>query len=491
MTPKDMMVADANAEAIGIPRTSLMENAGKCLARKISRDKMPCKVAIFAGNGGNGGDGLVAARHLLNQGFEVEVFLLTHPSLIKSEEAKLNWEVLQQISRGIGPLKIEIVLDSSYLRDTEAEIVVDALLGTGVRGILREPISTAVDIINHSNGFKIAVDVPTGVDPDSGMVDDKAVRADVTITFHRVKVGLNIASVEYVGSIEVCDIGIPHEVEIFTGPGDLLRLHKRDYESHKGQNGRVMVIGGSKDYSGAPALAAISSLRSGVDLALVACPRVVSSEIRSYSPDLIVKRVGDDLLTPRDTEKILKLAKNVDSVILGCGIGLEVETAAALNVLLEEIQKPMIIDADALKIIDVEVLSQREYETVLTPHKTEFKTLFSQEVQGNLESKAEVVLDASQNSGCTVLLKSAVDIIATGDKLRLNSTGNPGMTVGGTGDCLAGLVGGLMAQDHHGFEAAFLGAYINGKAGDLAAEKYGYNFTATDILSFIPKIFNE
>lgn len=491
MTPKDMMVADANAEALGIPRTSLMENAGKCLARKIARDRRPCKVTIFAGNGGNGGDGFVAARYLLNQGFEVELFLLTHPSLIKSEEARLNWEVLQQISRGFGPLKLEIVLDSSYLRDTDAEIVVDALLGIGVKGILREPISTAVDIINHSNGFKIAVDVPTGVDPDSGMVNDKAVRADLTITFHRVKVGLKIASVEYVGSIEVCDIGIPPEAEIFTGPGDLLRLQKRDYESHKGQNGRVMVIGGSKDYSGAPALAAFSSLRSGADLVVVVCPQVVSSEIRSYSPDLIVKSLDDEVITPRDTEKILELAKNVDSVILGCGIGLEVETSEALNILLEEIQKPMIIDADALKIIEVEILSQRDYETVLTPHKTEFKALFSQEVLGNLEGMAEVVLEASKNSGCTVLLKSSVDIIATGDKLRLNSTGNPGMTVGGTGDCLAGLVGGLMAQGHHGFEAAFLGAYINGKAGDLAAEEYGYNFTATDILSFIPKVFND
>ena len=489
MTPKDMMVIDANAEALGIPRTSLMENAGKCLARKIARDRRSCKVAIFAGNGGNGGDGFVAARYLLNQGFEVELFLLTHPSLIKSEEARLNWEVLQQISKGFGQLRLEILLDSSYLRNSDAEIVVDALLGTGVRGILREPISTAVDIINQSNGFKIAVDIPTGVDPDSGMVKDKAVRADVTITFHRVKEGLNIASVEYVGSIEVCDIGIPNEIEIFTGPGDLLRLKKRDDESHKGQNGRVMVIGGSQDYSGAPALAAISSLRSGADLALVVCPRVVSSVIKSYSPDLIVKSLGDDLLTPRDTGKILEIAKNVDSVILGCGIGLEDETAVALSVLLEEIQKPMIIDADALKIIEVEHLSQRDYETVLTPHKTEFKALFGKEVLGNLEDMAEVVLDASQNCGCTILLKSSVDIIAKGDKLRLNSTGNPGMTVGGTGDCLAGLVGGLMAQGHHGFEAAFLGAYINGKAGDLAAEEYGYNFTATDILSFIPRVF--
>jgi NAD(P)H-hydrate epimerase len=247
MTPKDMMVVDANADAMGIPRTSLMENAGRCLAHRIIQSRDPCKVAIYAGNGGNGGDGRVAARYILNRGFEVEVFFLSDPDLIKSEETRLNWEVLNKISQGVSPLKIEVIKDSSSLHENDSEVIVDALLGTGVRGNLREPISSAVDVINQSKGFKIAVDVPTGVDPGSGMVTDKAVRADVTVTFHKVKVGLNIASVEYVGSIEVCDIGIPKEAELFTGPGDLLRLVNRDNMSHKGQNGRVLIIGGSKE----------------------------------------------------------------------------------------------------------------------------------------------------------------------------------------------------------------------------------------------------
>lgn len=489
MSPKDMMVADANAAAMGIPRTSLMENAGRCLAQRITQNNDPCKVAIYAGNGGNGGDGFVAARYLLNKGFEVELFLLSDPSLIKSDEARLNWEVLERISKGTSPLMLEVIKDSSYLYENDAEVIIDALLGTGVKGNLREPISKAVDIINQSEGFKIAVDVPTGVDPGSGMVTDKAVRADVTLTFHKVKVGLNIASVEYVGSIEVCDIGIPLEAELFTGPGDLLRLKQRDGTSHKGQNGRVLIIGGSRDYSGAPSLAAMAAFAGGVDLAVVACPNELSPIIRSYSPDIIVRSLSADFLNPKDTDELIRLSENFDAVVLGCGIGREDETSLAVNDLAVEIEKPLVLDADALKLVGPGVLPRRIHETVITPHAGEFKEFSGLGVPSNMQKRINVVKEVSRESETTVLLKGKVDIIARNDKLKLNSTGNPGMSVGGTGDCLAGLIGALLAQGHDGFEAAFLGAYINGRAGDMAQQEYGYNFKATDLLRFIPRVF--
>ena len=489
MTPKDMMVADANSEAMGIPRTSLMENAGSCLARRIMNNRKPCKVAIFAGNGGNGGDGFVAARYLINHGFEVEVFFLSDPSLIKSPETLLNWDVLKKMSNGTNPLSLTIIKDSSYLQETDAEVVVDAILGTGVRGNLREPVSTAVDIINQSEGFKVAVDVPTGVDPGSGMVADKAVKADVTVTFHKVKVGLNIASVDYVGSIELCDIGIPKEAELFTGPGDLLRLPNRDKKSHKGQNGKVLIIGGSKEYSGAPALSAMSSLAAGADLAVVACPKQLSSVIRSYSPDLIVHGLSNDFINSKDTEELIKLSENFDSVVLGCGIGREGETSLVVNDLAVEIEKPMVMDADALKMVGPGVLPRRIYETVITPHAGEFREFSGITAPQNMQDKIKVVGEVSRESETTVILKGAVDIIASSDKLKLNSTGNPGMSVGGTGDCLAGLIGALLAHGQNAFEAAFLGAYINGLAGDMAAEEYGYNFSATDLLRYIPRCF--
>jgi NAD(P)H-hydrate epimerase len=314
------------------------------------------------------------------------------------------------------------------------------------------------------------------------------VKADHTITFHRKKTGLEKGSVDYLGTVHVCDIGIPRDAEVYTGPGDLLRLQKRDQKSHKGQNGRVLIIGGSKDYSGAPALAALAALGSGADLSIVACPKVISSAIRSYSPDIIVKSLPSDVILPSDVDTIIKFSEKVDSVVLGCGIGTEEGTKLAVNQIIANIAKPVLLDADALKLVDLDVINEK-LELVLTPHSSEFKALFGKDVPENLDDRISLIRNLTLKSSFTVLLKGRTDLIGYNGLFKLNKTGNPGMTVGGTGDCLAGLVGGLIAQGHSGFEAALLGAYINGRAGNFAKEKYGYNFTASDILRFLPKAF--
>lgn len=484
-----MIVIDANAEALGIPRHSLMESAGKCLAYKIIHLAGPCKVSIFAGVGGNGGDGFVAARYLINKGYKVEVNFLSSDSTIKSEETRINWSILKKIEEYSETLKINIIRDSNNLKQIKADFIIDALLGTGTQGKLREPLSSAVDIINQSKGIKIAVDMPSGLDPLTGKVFDKAVKADFTVTFHAEKSGFTDAKKEYIGEVHVCDIGIPTEVEIFTGPGDLLRLKNRDTTSHKGQNGRVLIVGGSKEYSGAPALAALSALRSGVDLAVVACPSSVSSAIRSYSPDMIVRSLKGDYIGLDDVDLLLELSNEADLVIVGCGAGRKPETAKALSKLIGNVDKPLVIDADALKTLDLESIKKSTNDVVLTPHAHEFKTLFGREIPENLNQKIKTIKEASSISNSTVILKGSVDIIAFKEELKLNSTGNPGMTVGGTGDCLAGLIGALLAQKHSAYEAAFLGAYINGLAGDITAYKHGYHFKATDVIENIPEAF--
>lgn len=490
MTPKDMMVIDSNAESMGIPKASLMENAGRCVAHNISKISKPCRVAIFAGTGGNGGDGFVAARHLLNMGFEVEVFLLANPSKIKSMEAQTNWVALECMDLDLSQLKIKIIEDSSHLEKIDAKIIVDAILGTGIKGKLKEPVSSAIDIINEAKGTKVAVDVPSGLDPLTGDVHDKAVMADTTITFHKKKIGLKKADPRYLGKLVVCDIGIPWEVEIIVGPGDLLRLDKRDPKSHKGNNGKVLIVGGSSDYSGAPALAALSSFKTGIDLVFVACPVSVASSIRSFSPDLIVRSLSDEFMIEKDVDTILELSKNVDSVVIGCGIGTHDETSSALNHLVCKIKKPIVIDADALKMLKKDTFKKiAKNNVILTPHAAEFKAIFNLDVPEALKDKLKVISEVSKKSGCIILLKGMLDIISAGEKTRINKTGNPGMTVGGTGDCLAGVVGGLIAQGLDNFEASCLATFINGRAGDLAMKKFGYNFTATDLLNLIPKAF--
>ncbi|WP_414470299.1 NAD(P)H-hydrate dehydratase [Methanobacterium sp. ACI-7] len=488
MTPKDMMVADSNAEDLGIPKLALMENAGKSVADFITNTLDPCKVAIFAGTGGNGGDGFVAARHLLNNGYSVHLFFLGNPEKIRSSETKSNWTAIQNINTGLNSLKLEIIEDSSSIQALDSTVIVDAMLGTGIKGKIREPISSAIDAINESRCIKIAVDVPSGLDPLTGEVPDKAVRSDFTITFHKMKRGLKKAKISYVGNIILYDIGIPPEAEIFLGKGDLLRLKKRSDTSHKGNNGTVLVVGGSYDYSGAPALAALSAFKSGVDLVYVACPQSVASTIRSYSMDLIVKTLSEEFIVSEDAPKIIELSKRADAIVIGCGMSREEETGAALNKFVKEIEKPMLLDADALKLVDLDLIKEKE-NVVVTPHSTEFKALFGISLPETLEYKIGTVSKVAKENNCTILLKGAVDIISNGEITRLNKTGNPGMTVGGTGDCLAGLTGGLMSKGHNAFEAACLGAYINGKAGDMASVKYEYHFMASDMIKYIDDAF--
>jgi hydroxyethylthiazole kinase-like uncharacterized protein yjeF len=501
MTPLEMMVTDLNSEYLGIPRLSLMENAGRSLAQQISIiyetlisdsvNQEPCKVVIVAGSGGNGGDGFVAARHLLNKGFKVEIIMLIHPLRINSAETRTNWEVLENMRPYMGHFKVHEITDSSQLKyffdDIKADILVDAMLGTGVKGILKEPFRSAVEIINGHDSLIVAVDVPTGLDPLSGEVMDRAVMADHTVTFHRAKAGLIKGAPEYVGELIVCDIGIPLEAEIFLGKGDLLRIKKRDKNSHKGLNGRLLVVGGSKDYSGAPAFAGISALSVGADIAVIACPESAKSSIKSYSPDLIVKPMEGEFINLSMVDSILKLSEDAGCVLLGCGVGMEPETGEALNLVVEKIENPLVLDADALKLVKKDLVKEKE-NLIITPHAAEFKAFFGDNTPvmlRDLREKISAFQSLSHQIKGTLLFKGKHDLIVQGNKFRLNKTGSPGMTVGGTGDCLAGVVSAFMAQGHSSFDAAGLGAFINGRAGELAEGRYGYNFTASQMIKFL------
>lgn len=488
MNPKDMMVVDGNAGDIGIPKLVLMENAGKSVADYVISNLDPCKVTILTGTGGNGGDGLVTARHLLNNGYKVELWFIGNPNKIKSHETHQNWIVLNNLNTGLNSFNLEIIEDSASLKKIDSAVIVDAMLGTGVKGKVKEPISSAIDLINESKGIKIAVDIPSGLNSLNGKVSDKAVESDFTITFHKIKTGLKNAKIRYVGNIVLYDIGIPKEAETFLGKGDLLRLKSRGISSHKGNNGTVLVVGGSHNYSGAPALAALSAFKSGVDLVYVACPKSVVTTIRSYSPDLIVNKLYHDFIVEEDVLKLLELSHKADSLVVGCGAGREKETKSAMNEFIYEIDKPMVIDADALELVNLDLIRNKG-DVIVTPHSTEFKALFDTELTPTLEDKIKTVSKTAKENNCIVLLKGVIDIISDGEKTRLNKTGNPGMTVGGTGDCLAGLTAGLLARGHDAFEAACLGAYINGRAGDMASHKYEYHFTASEMIKYIDDAF--
>ena len=491
ITSQEMRVLELNAEYFGVSRLQLMENAGHNLALDIaSRFKSDKSVAVFCGLGGNGGDGFVAARHLASKGFKVEVILAGKAKHIFHKEAFKNWKALQFLRDTV---PIHEVYDSSLIPEVTAEIVIDALLGTGTKGRLRPPILQLVEKINAVDAFKVSVDVPTGIDADTGEVLGKAVKADLTITFHRTKKGLENAK-NYVGELVVKSLGLPKEFENLAGPGDILSVTKpRPQKSHKGDFGRLLVIGGSETFSGAPALVALAALRAGVDLAYVAAPVKIAQSVSSMSPNLITIKLDGEHLNPGNLSALKTYIETVDAVVLGPGLGLHVETREFVKDVVDAVEKagkPLLLDADGLKAF-ARFKRPLSVPLGLTPHAGEYALLTSKKLSENLGERVLEVQGTAAELAAVILLKGPVDIISDGKRFKLNFTGNPGMTVGGTGDVLSGIVGAFLAQQINPFEAAVAGAFVNGAAGDFVLDEKGCHMVSTDLLEWIPHVLND
>ncbi|MFB6251145.1 MAG: NAD(P)H-hydrate dehydratase [Halobellus sp.] len=474
ITSERMAAVDRNAEALGVPRKQLMESSGNAVARAVRRLADPgASIAVVAGRGNNGGDALVAARFL--DGYDLTVHLLGRPETIATEIARENWTALEAAE-----CDAKTVTDSADIALGDPEIVVDAMLGTGVTGELREPEATAAEAINRADATVLAVDVPSGVDADTGEAAGRSVDADHVVTFHDDKPGL--ASVD--ADVTVAEIGIPQAAERFTGPGDLLALGRPE-QSHKGDFGEVLVVGGGP-YSGAPALAAHAALRAGADLVRVACPESIASEVQGYSENHILRPYDGTRLTPADVDRVLSLAADHDAVVVGPGLGSHAETLAAVGDFLSAYDGTAIVDADALQVVpEVET----DATLLCTPHQGELQQMGG-ETADDWRARADLVAEFAADLGHVLLVKGAYDVVADGDDRRVNRTGNPGMTVGGTGDVLAGAAGAL-ACVRSPFEAAAVAAYANGRAGDAAVDDNGYGLVASDLVDRLPAALRE
>jgi NAD(P)H-hydrate epimerase len=470
-----MAAVDRNAEAVGVPRKQLMESSGNAVARAV-RDVADegAAVAMVAGRGNNGGDAFVAARFL--DAYDVTVHLLGRAETIGTEIARENWEALREAD-----YDARAVADSRDLDLGDPAVIVDGMLGTGVAGDLREPERTAAAAINDADATVVAVDVPSGMDADTGDVPDVAVEADRVVTFHDAKPGL--ADREDL-DVTVADIGIPAAAERFVGPGDLLDL-ERDPQSHKGDFGRVLVVGGGP-YTGAPAHAGIATLRAGADLAFLRVPAAIGDVERGYSPDLIVEEYAGERLEPGAVDGLLDATeeRNADVVVLGPGLGGADETLDAVRAFLRRYDGRAVVDADALQVVP-EVIDETAAELVCTPHQGELAKMGGPEAE-DWEERATRVRDFAADLGTTLLVKGAYDVISDGEDVRVNRTGNPGMTVGGTGDVLAGATAALFSTLDP-LPAASVAAYANGRAGDLVVEEQGYGLLASDLHDRLPE----
>ena len=481
ITTERMAAVDANAAALGVPRKQLMESSGNAIAREVRDVADPgVTVALVCGRGNNGGDAFVAARFL--SAYDVTVHLLGRPESIRTTIARDNWESLKAAE-----MPTEIATDSTDLEFDEPDIIVDAMLGSGVTGALREPERTATRRINEAgeNGTTvISVDVPSGVDANTGKrtggADELAVNADRVITFHDEKPGLSTLE----AAISVANIGIPAAAERFTGPGDLLGID-RDPVSHKGENGEVLVVGGGP-YTGAPSLAARAALRAGADLVRVACPETIAREVQGFSADLIVRELPGNRVGPSHLKRVLSLAADNDVVVLGPGLGRGGGTTEFVREFLLEYTGRAVVDADALQVVP-EV--DTDAQLICTPHQGELIKMGG-ETDTDPKIRSGLVESFAADIGHTLLVKGAYDVIADSEETRLNRTGNPGMTVGGTGDVLAGTVGALLAVTEP-FQAAATGAYVIGIAGDLVAKEQENGLVATDLIDRIPEAMRD
>jgi NAD(P)H-hydrate epimerase len=470
ITSEEMAVVDANAAALGVPRKQLMESSGNAVARAVrKRADAGDAVALVCGRGNNGGDAFVTARFLGE--YEITVHLLGRGGAIGTDIARENWDALQ-----VADVDTREVTDSTALSLGAPDVVVDAMLGTGVTGALREPESTAAAAINHTDATVVAVDVPSGVDADTGDAAGESVAADHVVTFHDRKPGL--ADLE--ATVSVADIGIPEAAGLFVERGDLLRL-SRDPSAHKGEFGAVRVVGGGP-YTGAPALSAQAALRAGADLAYVSCPESVADEVQGYSENLIVDTLPGDRLGPDHVDALLSQVDDADCVVLGPGLGDHEDSLEAVRTFLSAFDGTAVVDADALRVVpDVET----DATLLCTPHQGELRRMGGETADDPAE-RAALVESFAADLGATLLVKGAQDVISDGERTRRNRTGNPGMTVGGTGDVLAGVCAALAcALDPP--EAAAVAAYANGRAGDIAAEEQGHGLIATDLLDAVPR----
>jgi len=472
LTGSEMARVDRNAAALGVSQRQLMESSGNAVARAVRERTAPGEaVAVVAGRGNNGGDAFAAARFLADRA--VTVLLLGRPDAIRTEAAAANWAALDATDADTRVLR-----DSTDLSLPAADCYVDAVLGTGAAGAPREPAATAVRALNAADAPVVSVDVPTGLDAESGALRDPHVEADHVVTFHDEKPGLAALP----APVAVADIGIPAAAERYVGPGDRAAVTRVE-GGHKGDHGEVLVVGGGP-YTGAPALAGQAALRAGADLVTVAAPAPVAETVQGYEASLVVDALDGDALAPEHVPALLDAAAERDALLVGPGLGDADRTRAAVRELLSEYAGTAVVDADGLEPA-AEVAADAAATLVCTPHRGELRAMGGPAVEDPAED-GDAVGAFAADLDATLLVKGPTDLVTDGERTRLNDTGNPGMTVGGTGDVLAGVVGALAATCDP-FDAAAVGAYAAGTAGDAALESVGgYGLVAPDLLGALP-----
>ena len=504
-------------ERHGIPSLTLMENAGKSVVAFVKQRFATLgrrRIVILCGKGNNGGDGFVVARHLLEMGARAAVYLFAEPTEVRGDAA-VNLKRWQDAARDLRIIRDGNEWQAAKAALTSADIIVDALLGTGVRGPVEGLLRETIEDVNRrrADAAVVAVDIPSGLSADTGEPQGAAVGANYTVTFTAPKIGFFLGSAaQRVGQLIVRDIGSPPELVEEVGKGHLRWLEPRELtqfaiprspEGHKGDYGHALIVAGSVGKSGAAVLASWAALRVGAGLVTVATPEPVLPIVASYTPEVMTEplpatETGSISLRSLEYERFENLLKGKRALAIGPGLSTHGETLQFVRTIMAKgAPVPIVLDADGLNAFDghAQELRGSKGMIALTPHPGEMARLLGSTTNDIQSRRLEVAQKVAADWGAYVILKGHQTIVAAPNgQAWINSTGNPGMGSGGTGDVLTGMLAGLTAQ--YGTKAWWwtlgFGVYLHGLAGDLAAADAGQApLMASDLIRAIPDAFQH
>ncbi|MCL2409831.1 MAG: NAD(P)H-hydrate dehydratase [Oscillospiraceae bacterium] len=471
---------------LGISGVLLMANAANHLAM-AAMERLPARdarAAVFCGTGNNGGDGIDAAAILIERGVHTRVFLVGSVDKLTADSK----EMLQKLQVQGGDLELFSETPDIGAFLSECDVVIDAIFGIGLNSDLRGDALAAVNLINDSRARCISADIPTGVSADSGRILGAAVRADVTVTFSRAKIGHFVEpSCVFTGELRICDIGIPREI-IDSAPSDShavmpedISLPRRNPLTHKGDYGRVLILAGSVGYTGAPVLSARAASRTGAGLVSVAVPGDIYP--------IIAATLDEEMPFPlTGVDNLLSRADSCDALLIGPGLGSSPDVANTVRTMLANVKTPVILDADGINAIcgNIDILDNAACPLILTPHPGEFARLGGDLSHGDRVGEARQFATAHN---CILILKGHRTITTLPDgSAYINTTGGPAMAKGGSGDVLSGMIAALIGQKFPLKDAVLAAVYIHGLAGDICADRLGeYSVTAGDVIAALPE----
>ncbi len=499
----------------GTSAEALMDRAGQGVADVARRVAEVAgfygpTIHLFAGRGNNGGDVFAAARHLKAMGLGVEVWLAGAANEVHGAALK-HMSKMKAAGISVRELPTKEDWDDEMPYRALGDVLVDGILGTGTSGPARGPAAGANRYINAQaqDSLVVAVDIPSGLDADTGAAEGDVVRADVTVTMGLPKKGLvEPCALDYVGTVEVVDIGIPEEYITqmqVEGDREMINLtdlkplfKRRPRVSHKGDYGHVLLIGGARGYAGAITMAAKAAMRSGAGLATALVPESIADVVAGATLESMVigaKETSSGSLSAEIWTEWKSRIDDYDAILIGPGLTRNPQSLTLVRNIIRDCASPLVIDADAISVLEGQPhwVERAKCPVVLTPHPGEMAKLFSQEKEDVQKDRCGVALAASRFTHSTVVLKGAGTVVAQeGKPLSINMTGNPGMATGGSGDVLAGMMVSLLGQKLQAFDAARVAVYLHGRAGDMVVcRKSQAGLVAGDLIDEIPYVFRD